>query len=117
MSCSETLSVYEEDGKDSLMYDFNDSMAGDFMIVDLTGVRDRQSLHDRIQEALPMPEYYGRNLDAFYDVINEYGGSWKILFRGCEEVRETMPAYLSALERLCMDAEAENAGLSIIFED
>ena len=85
--------------------------------VDLSGVSDRKGLHDRIQEALPMPEYYGRNLDAFYDVINEYGGSWKILFRGCEEVRETMPAYLSALARLCMDAEAENAGLSIIFED
>ena len=99
------------------MDDYRENMAEDFMTVDLTGVKDREGLHDRIQEALPMPEYYGRNLDAFYDVIGEYGSGWKIVFRGGGELRETMPAYIGALERLCMDAEAENTGLFITFED
>ena len=34
--------------------------------IDLRGVRDRSGLHDRIEQALPLPRWYGRNLDALY---------------------------------------------------
>ena len=32
--------------------------------VDLTGVENRTELHDRIEQELPVPDWYGRNLDA-----------------------------------------------------
>ena len=45
-------------------------------IIDLTGTEDRAQLHDRIEQGLPLPEWYGRNLDALYDVLTEpeFGG-------------------------------------------
>ena len=39
--------------------------------IDLTGIGNRADLHDRLQEALPLPVWYGRNLDAFYDCLTE----------------------------------------------
>ena len=31
---------------------------------------DRNAAHDEIVRALPVPEYYGRNLDALWDVVS-----------------------------------------------
>lgn len=39
-------------------------------ILDLTGCQYISELHQRIQEALDFPDYYGKNLDAFWDCIN-----------------------------------------------
>ncbi len=44
-------------------------------VIDLTGVTSREELHDRIEEALPLPGYYGRNLDALYDALQEISGT------------------------------------------
>ena len=40
-----------------------------YQTVDLSGVCDRNSLHDRLQESLTLPSWYGRNLDALYDAL------------------------------------------------
>lgn len=37
--------------------------------VDLTGCKYLDELHQRFQDALNFPEYYGKNLDAFWDCI------------------------------------------------
>ena len=52
--------------------------------IDLTGIGNRADLHDRLQEALPLPVWYGRNLDAFYDCLTEqvYGCPAQAL-QGC----------------------------------
>lgn len=39
-------------------------------ILDLTNCRHHYELHQRIQKALDFPDYYGKNLDAFWDCIN-----------------------------------------------
>ena len=41
--------------------------------IDLTNIRDKESFHDKIQEAIDCPSYYGRNLDALYDVLTDCG--------------------------------------------
>ena len=48
--------------------------------VDLAGVRSAARLHAALAEQLPLPEHYGRNLDAFHDVLTEFGQSWRIVF-------------------------------------
>ena len=35
-------------------------------IVDLAGIRSAARLHAALAEKLPLPEHYGRNLDAFH---------------------------------------------------
>ncbi len=39
-------------------------------VLDLTGCDDLNDLHKRIKTSLDFPEYYGENLDAFWDLIN-----------------------------------------------
>lgn len=91
----------------------------DEYIIDLAGICSREELHDRIEEGLPVPAWYGRNLDALYDVLTEpeYGGECLIRFTGCDDLGEGMRRYLEAMKQMCGAAEEENPGLTILFED
>ena len=77
--------------------------------VDLAGVRSAARMHAALAESLPLPEHYGRNLDAFHDVLTEYGGNWKITFRNAGAVAR-------GLRAVCADAMAETPGLVVAFE-
>lgn len=105
-------------GRKDIVMDENREMGmQEIFTVDLSGVSDRRGLHDRIQEALPLPEYYGRNLDALYDTLTEFGSGWHVRFTGCGLIRESLPAYMDALVRLCRQAQEELEDLSVTFED
>ena len=78
-------------------------------VIDLAGVRIAARLHAILAEKLPLPEHYGRNLDAFYDVLTEFGPRWRIVFRNAG-------AAMNALRAVCEDAMAETPGLEILFE-
>lgn len=77
-------------------------------VVDLAGVRSAARLHSVLAEKLPLPEWYGRNLDALYDVLTEFGSNWNIVFRN-------VGASLKGLRSVCEDAASETPGLSISF--
>ncbi len=76
--------------------------------VDLAGIRSSAKLHAALAANLPLPEHYGRNLDALHDVLTEYGGNWKITFRNAS------PS-LKGLRLVCADAMEETPGLSVVF--
>ena len=78
--------------------------------IDLAGVRSAAKMHEAIAAALPLPAHYGRNLDAFHDVLTEYGGNWRIVFRNAGTVAR-------GLRTVCSDAVDETPGLQISFED
>ena len=79
-------------------------------VVDLAGVRSAARLHAALAAQLPLPAHYGRNLDAFYDVLTEFGGNWSIVFRHAG-------AAAKGLRAVCDDALAAMPGLDIVFED
>ena len=87
--------------------------------IDLTGVENRTELHDRIEQALLVPKWYGRNLDALYDVLTEpsFGGDCLICFTGCAGFGEKMPRYMEAMRQVCSAASEENPGLYVDFWD
>ena len=37
--------------------------------VDLAGVKNKLLFHNKLVQVLPFPLYYGKNLDALYDVL------------------------------------------------
>ena len=90
-----------------------------FYFVDLTGVENRTELHDRIEQELPVPDWYGRNLDALYDVLTEpgFGGRCTICFTGCSGAGDGMQRYLEAMKQMCRAAVEENTGLAVEFVD
>ena len=76
--------------------------------IDLAGVRTPDALHDALASALPLPPDCGRNLDALYDVLTEYGADWRIVFRNAAGIGRPFRA-------VCRDAMAATPGLEIVF--
>lgn len=86
--------------------------------VDLTGVTDIKSLHERLQSSLPLPPWYGRNLDALYDALTDLAGEVQIVVESREEdIPEQLRDYAARLRRVLRDAEEEVPGLTIRFEE
>ena len=84
--------------------------------LDLSGVKGPTAFHAKVKEILPVPEWYGSNLDALYDVLTDPsfpGGT--ITVKGYSELAENSPRYLDALRRLCRDVELERDDLTISF--
>ena len=79
-------------------------------VVDLAGVSGDEAMHDALAARLPLPSYYGRNLDALYDVLTEFGSGWRIVFRNAGPVAD-------GLRDVCRDAMEETEGLEVIFDD
>lgn len=77
-------------------------------VVDLEGKSRPCALQRRFAATVPVPPEYGRNLDAMYDVLTEYGGEWRIEFRNSTNVPEMF-------RQVCMDAVAGTPGLEIVF--
>ena len=48
--------------------------------IDLSGVTTSDELQDLLVKELPLPDYYGKNLDALYDVLTENLQEWNIIF-------------------------------------
>lgn len=46
--------------------------------LDGQAISDRQDLYDQISEQLPVPEYFGNNLDALHDILTEIPGPHSI---------------------------------------
>ena len=83
--------------------------------IDCTKLLDEASVHDTFSQALEFPAYYGRNLDALYDLLSTCpeteltlanAGAIANLFRYGDNLR-------LALE----DAARDNPNLTLILED
>lgn len=79
--------------------------------VDLTGITDREELHDRLASGLDFPEWYGRNLDALNDMFGAMEG--RIEVYGYDDALKALPTYVQGFRMVCLDAMAENPELII----
>lgn len=87
-------------------------------VIDLKDVYTPDELHERIAQIIPVPEYYGANLDALYDVLTEQSEGWTIIFSSASVPETTMGKYMRNLRRMCAAAAEENEGLlSVTFEE
>ncbi len=89
--------------------------------LDLKGIESKEDLHMLLARELPLPEYYGANMDAFYDVLTEQGDGWNLIFYNTPKERQADPdnqefsTYLSKFQSMCQDACDELEGLKIRF--
>lgn len=83
--------------------------------IDLSEVYSKEEFQELLEKELPMPDYYGRNLDAFNDVLGEFGGSWNIIFYNSKFAAYRLGKYFEALQRLCSEACEDVEGLKIRF--
>ena len=62
--------------------------------IDLSRVTDVTSLHEQLMESLPLPAWYGRNLDALYDALTDLSGEVLIRVTGQDQAPAQMRDYL-----------------------
>lgn len=85
--------------------------------IDLEQVYGADDLQDLLEEILPVPDYYGRNLDALYDVLTEgRKETWDIRFHHTAEARTVIEKYMKSLEKMCRRAEKETQKLKVSFD-
>lgn len=80
------------------------------MVVELNGLEmtDRQRTHEYLAEQLQFPDYYGKNLDALYDLLTERKESLEVRFFHSQEMKAQLGAYGSALLQTMQEAENDN---------
>ena len=76
--------------------------------IDLNEIDDREALHDLLEQVLPLPDYYGRNLDALWDVLSTWSAPLCIEVTHTELLKRHLADYADALLELLHDAQREN---------
>lgn len=82
------------------------------IILDATMLRERLPAHDYLKEALALPDYYGKNLDALYDCLTELGET-EIQFVNLDAAGDS---YFSRVLSVFQEAREENPRLHLFFE-
>ena len=85
------------------------------MTVILEGAQmvDRVAVHNHLAQRLQLPSYYGRNLDALYDVLTEIGDDTEIVLENPAAVVEQLGKYGEALLSTMQEAAESNPHLTI----
>ena len=80
--------------------------------LDATMLRERLPAHDYLKEALALPDYYGRNLDALYDCLTELDET-EIRFVNLDAAGDS---YFSRVLSVFQEAREENPRLHLSFD-
>ena len=80
------------------------------MVYELDGalMTDRETAHSYLKSTLALPEYYGRNLDALYDLLTEQGSPIRIVLKNTAVLSANLNAYADMLISTFQEAAAEN---------
>ena len=85
------------------------------MIIELDGalMTYRTTAHDYLKAQVRFPDYYGRNLDALYDLLTETAEPTTIILRNADQMQEQLGAYGAALLVTLHQAEENTPALSL----
>ena len=82
------------------------------LILDISSLADKTELHAQVRGALDLPEWYGANLDALYDVLTE-AGETRVLLIGAKDE----PEWFRRARTVFMDAAKENRRLHLTLRE
>ena len=85
------------------------------LILDGRQMTSREAAHSHIQTQLRLPGYYGRNLDALYDLLTEMGQPMTISVTHLPELKTGLGIYAGALLRTLEDSAKANPVLTLDF--
>lgn len=83
--------------------------------LDGTEMTDRCAAHEYLKKQLDLPDYYGGNLDALYDILTEYEKECTIILRNRVAMEDNLGSYSLSLIDTIKDAARDNPALELIF--
>lgn len=81
--------------------------------IDGAVVTNKTELHNTIAWQLQLPEYYGCNLDALWDVLSTWSQPLAIEVTNIPLLKDNLGDYADALLQVLIDAEAENSIITL----
>lgn len=87
------------------------------IILDGASASTRAALHDQLAQKLSFPDYYGRNLDALYDLLTERPESTRLLIRRRDALMEALGVYGASFLKTLEEASLENPLFQVAFEE
>lgn len=81
-----------------------------WVYLDGAKMHSRDSLHDHLKDAFDFPDYYGRNLDAAWDLLSTWQGVLWVYVSSTE----LLDSYGLALLSLLKDLEKERGQMRLI---
>lgn len=87
------------------------------LVLDGEKMLNRREAHDHLTERLALPDYYGRNLDALYDLLTEREGPTQIVIEHGNTLLSWLGDYGQALIQTMLDAERANPDLEVLFSE
>lgn len=83
-------------------------------IVELDGskMNSIQNTHMYLKESMELPEYYGENLDAMYDVMSDISENTFVFVLNSKQMRDSLGDYSVRMEQVWEDLEQSNKHLS-----
>jgi len=83
--------------------------------INFSTVTDKDSLHRKLAACLPLPEYYGHNLDALFDCLTDLGPC--IITLSGSRWLDSLGSTGTALRQVFTDAAEENKNLTFIWDN
>lgn len=80
--------------------------------LDCTKMADRDAAHTYLAKTLGFPDWYGRNLDALYDLLCEFDPTKLVLEH--TQALDALGSYKLALLDTLRDAAEENPNLELV---
>ncbi len=63
--------------------------------INLSGAKSVYDIHEKIQDGLNFPDYYGKNLDALWDCLTDMDAPVEIYIYGTETFGEKMNEFFT----------------------
>ena len=88
------------------------------ILINCEKLRSRKVLHDYLEQELHLPDYYGRNLDALYDILGTVNGSNAVTFHFINREKQSsrMVSLYQAMLDMLTDLGREKPNVSVVEE-
>ena len=83
------------------------------ILLDGRDIPDRKVLHDLLAEKFQLPDYYGRNLDALYDLLTAYPEPIRVTVVHTNQLRENLGRYANSFLQTLEDAARSNGRIAL----
>lgn len=84
------------------------------IVLDGRELPSMEAVHDRFAQALVLPEWYGRNLDALFDCLTDLREPVTVRLLSREVLEDRLGRRGRALVRLLRRAAAENPRVTVL---
>lgn len=87
------------------------------IILDLTDCKYLGELHERIRVAFGFPEWYGANLDAFWDLISRESDADEVVIKGTQTMNSDISEYMENIYRILDKNVEKRKTFRLLFDD